>query len=179
MPLSEDRMIKTLLQEQPRLLAFLNAIVRRVDLSDDIFQDISLRAVRARAKLDNEEHFIRWLYRAARNRAIDEMRRSKMPLIDGRVLDHFESDWADQSISEFNEQSEALRFCIESLKPDCRQLIRFRYRDELSGKNIALRLSTTPEAIYMKLSRIRKQLRECITWRMQQGEAKGAGDGIV
>ena len=179
MALSEDTLVKILLQEQPRLLAFLHAIVRRAELADDLFQEVSLRAVRARATLENEEHFIHWLYRAARHRAIDELRRSRLPSIDNRVLDLLESGWANDPVARFGEQSEALRQCLERQKPEARRLIRLRYSDGLSGKAIAEKFKQTPQSVYMRLSRVRQRLRACVESRLGQGQAKEARDGLA
>ena len=175
MALSEETLVKVLLKEQPRLLAFLQAIVRRDGVADDLFQDLSLRAVRSRETLESEEHFVRWLYRSARNRAIDELRKSKLRSLDGRVLDLLECEWSTPGGPESSDRAEALSKCLERLQPNARRLIQLRYDDDLSGEQIANQIERTPSAVYMQLSRVRQTLYKCIQSRLLASSGNGGG----
>ncbi|MEO0476009.1 MAG: RNA polymerase sigma factor, partial [Planctomycetota bacterium] len=137
MPLSEEQLVAVLLREQPRLLAFLNALVRHETLADDLFQDLSLKAVHARPTIETEKHFVYWLYRTARHRAIDELRKAKIPCLDDRVLDLMEADWSEPHSAGTSDRAEALGRCLELLQPAARRLVEMRYDDGLSGADIA------------------------------------------
>jgi RNA polymerase sigma-70 factor (ECF subfamily) len=175
MPITEENLVRVLLKEQPRLLAFLQAIVRRDAVVEDLFQDLSLRAVRNRESIENEEHFVRWLYRSARNRAIDELRKSQVPSLDGRSLDLLEAEWSTPSRFEASDRADALAQCVEQLQPAAKQLIELRYDDGLSGEQIAERVSRKPSAVYMQLSRVRKALHDCIQQRLGHGRGSESG----
>jgi len=174
MPLSEENLVKVLLREQPRLLAFLQALVRRDGVAEDLFQDLSLRAVRSREQIDNEEHFVHWLYRAARNRAIDELRRAKLPTLDTQVIDQLVSSWTDAPAQDGSDRSDALRQCVERLQPNARKLIQWRYDEGLTGEEIAERTLRKTSAIYMQISRVRRFLQQCVEATLR-GPASGGG----
>lgn len=173
MPLSEENLVKVLLREQPRLIAFLQALVRRDGVAEDLFQDLSLRAVRARDTIESDEHFVRWLYHTARNRAIDELRRAKLPSLDSQVIDQLETTWTDPHDEDASERCEALRHCVERLQPAARKLIQLRYDEGLSGDEIARQAQRKTSAIYMQLSRVRKFLHDCVEATLRNGISSG------
>jgi RNA polymerase sigma-70 factor (ECF subfamily) len=59
-----------------------------------------------------------------------------------------------------------LPFCLEKLAPQARRIVELFYRDEHKPQEIAARLSWTPAAVSVALSRARKALRECIEHQM-------------
>src|SRR3954463_14416993 len=83
MPLEMDMIVQTLLKERRRVTAYAAAVVRDVHAADDIFQQVVLAALEARARFRDAEHLMAWSLRAARHRAVDQIRGRRMrPLPD-------------------------------------------------------------------------------------------------
>ncbi|MBY0513593.1 MAG: hypothetical protein K2P78_06740, partial [Gemmataceae bacterium] len=90
MPLETDTVVQVLLQERRRVTAFAAAVVRDVHAADDIFQQVVLTALEGRARFRDADHLLAWSLRAARHRAVDQVRgRRPQPLPDD-VLDLLE-----------------------------------------------------------------------------------------
>ncbi len=59
-------------------------------------------------------------------------------------------------------REKALDGCVEKLTEDHRDILEMRYRDEFSIERISHRSERTEGAIYRLLSRLRKNLYDCI-----------------
>ena len=59
------------------------------------------------------------------------------------------------------------RLCLDKLAPQARRIVDLFYRDEHKPQEIAQRLSWTPAAVSVALSRARKALRECIERQLE------------
>lgn len=70
-----------------------------------------------------------------------------------------------------NERQDALQHCLEKLAAGQRAMIDSYYGDYQSIQQIAASRSSTPNAIYKALRRIRAGLHECISQRL-------AGEGM-
>jgi RNA polymerase sigma-70 factor (ECF subfamily) len=58
------------------LFGFLFRYLGRRDKADDVFQDVFLEVIRARRQYRPHLRFSAWLFRIARNRAVDRLRRN-------------------------------------------------------------------------------------------------------
>ena len=82
MPLSEEQLVKTLLHEQAKLCGLIRLIVRNGAAVEDVFQEVSIKAVTHRDEITDELHLARWLRTVARNEAINWAKReSRSPLV--------------------------------------------------------------------------------------------------
>lgn len=164
MAIGEETMIRVLLQEQIPLLAFIRAIVRDQGMADDVFQEISVEAVRRRTHIESVEHFSAWLRRTARHRALNLLRnrRGGAVLLDPQVLDKIEAEWEDSSYSARQNVLAALQCCLDQLTPFAKRLIGLRYREGMSGRQMAQHTQRSEPSVYMALSRIRRALGDCI-----------------
>jgi RNA polymerase sigma-70 factor, ECF subfamily len=57
------------------LFGFLYRYLGRTDKAEDVFQDVFFEVIRARKRYRADSRFAAWLYRIARNRAVDRLRR--------------------------------------------------------------------------------------------------------
>ncbi len=64
--LSESDLVQRLLEERVRLLAYIWAIVRDSHVAEDVFQEVSLLAVRKRSEIVDQTAFPVWLRKSAR-----------------------------------------------------------------------------------------------------------------
>jgi RNA polymerase sigma-70 factor (ECF subfamily) len=59
-------------------------------------------------------------------------------------------------------REKALTACVSRLSTDHREILEMRYRDEASIERISHRTERTEGAVYRLLSRLRKNLYECV-----------------
>ena len=149
----------------PALFAYVRRLVGDREMTSDIVQEVSLRALTGDGPRDSE-HFLAWSYGIARNVIGSEWRRRRRVRID-QVID-------DQILDEIRDPSAApdriadARASLERAYGDDGEnvaLLVRRYVGKVSGKTLAAELGLTPAALRMRLMRIRSSV------RARQGEA--------
>lgn len=144
------------------LLSFIYRLVRDRDLAEDIGQDVLLDVYKSLSKFDPDlgTPFSAWLYIAARNRCISELRKS------GRAeqvpVDEFEHHFATRTTAEDalidNEQREALTASLAQLPEPFRTTIVFSLRGG-SLDEIASRCGIPKATAKTRIFRAKEQLK--------------------
>ena len=126
-------------------------------LAEDITQDVFIAAGRM---VDESRPITEgWLYRVARNRLIDVVRRDSGLQDRLRIISGDRTDVSDEpSVVEQVEVERAL----ERLRPDHRIVLTLRYIDDLSVADLAEELGRTPKGVEALLTRARRALRETL-----------------
>lgn len=132
-------------------LAF--ARTRSREGAEDVFQEVFLRLVSKRPKLDSEEHEKAWFCRVTINCANsywrNPFRRRTQPLEEMGEL-----------TAPPPEAGSALDACLDRLSPDLRVVIHLYYYEGYSTPEIAGLLKKSESAVRMRLMRARRQLRD-------------------
>jgi len=158
------------------------SIVRDVELSQDVAQDVFLSAWRDLKKLRNAASFLPWLRQMTRNRA-HHVLRSRI-----RSRRWFEHLTGNESQAEATpdtrpdaaghllaaKQREALRSAIAALPDDTREVVILFYREGQSAAQVASLLELTEDAVKKRLSRARASLRGTMLERLGDTVAKTA-----
>jgi RNA polymerase sigma-70 factor, ECF subfamily len=170
---------RTLLSHRVQLLGYLRSIVRDRTLAEDILQDVAVLAIRKAAEIDDVEHLDRWLRQTARYRASYELRkRDHRPrLLGEEVLDLLDRSWEQFDRSASSDMLAAVPGCLEKLSPYARQLVRHRFEDNLTGRQIADRIGRNLNAVYVAMARIYRRLDECIRRAMLRTRGKQSEQG--
>ncbi len=174
MPISEDTIVHVLMSQRARLLAYIWAIVRDGELVEDVFQEVSLLAVREREKLRDEAALEVWLRRTARFKALSALRDRgrRAAVLSNDVLDQLDTQWeSQQQETSLEEFQSALRHCLKELTPSAQQIVALRYMEGLKGTEVAERLGKQRKTVYQALTRIHNTLRACIAKQLQLEEA--------
>ena len=163
--MTTDTIAHILRTRRTELCGYLRSVARDRSLADDIFQDISLKAIQRPQDYQDEQHLLRWLHVAGKNRAIDHFRQTKKQhlLLDHSVLELLAAE-ADE-VHTSSPALSALDLCIQTLTPRSRRIIALRYGDELSGIEVAKHLNQKVDTIYKALARIYTHLRRCVLER--------------
>lgn len=176
MPVNEDLVVRTLLSHRLGLLAYIEALVRDAHIAEDVFQDVSSLALQKRDTIDDAAHLLKWLRKTARFRASYAMRqRFNQPLVfDDALLDEMDTQWIAHVEStsgggDETDRIDALRVCMEALTPNARQLIDLRYREGISGQDLADATGKQLNTVYVALTRIHRTLADCIRKRLAEG----------
>lgn len=140
------------------------AIVRDVQHSEDIAQDVYLQVWGKLDELRNPDSFLPWLREVTRNRSRDFLRRSKVRPGDApnadpdAVLARLASaDRADDAL-ELDERRRALDTAFDQLPAEAREVLTLYYREGESTAQVASLLGLRPATVRQRLSRARKAL---------------------
>jgi RNA polymerase sigma-70 factor (ECF subfamily) len=174
--LSETALVQQLLEERARLLAYVWAIVRDSHIAEDVFQEVSLLAVRKRSEIRDLAAFPTWLRKSARLCALRALRGvGKSPLLfSNEVLDNLDRAWDEQPSASTAEMAAALQHCLGRLAPRARRIVALRYQHKLGGDEVASRLDMKTHSVYVALGRIHRALRDCMLRALRE---KGVSRG--
>lgn len=145
------------------------------DAVDELFQEVSLAAVRNGSSLEDVSRTGPWLYRIAVRQALLYRRslgrrRRNLPPVDADVDQHCVSDQPnplDWLLAD--ERSRLIRQAIDALPSKEAELLVLKYTENWSYLELAEHLGTTESAVESRLHRARQKLRAELTRRQIVG----------
>ncbi len=144
------------------------AILRDVEASQDVAQDVFLSAWRDLRKLREPASFLPWLRQMTRNRAHHVLRsrvreRRVLSDADADILLEVATDHATPAVTLIaREDRLRLAEAIDALPDDAREVVTLFYREGQSVKQVADLLDMREDAVKQRLSRARQRLRESL-----------------
>jgi RNA polymerase sigma factor (sigma-70 family) len=148
----DEQLVELKNRYETPLCKFLSVLVGDEDVAMDCAQDTFVRAYDNLRK--GKPVNAGWLYRVARNRAMDEFRRRKRVHPDPIVLEQLPSDSTPAP-----EQNVAMRQAFACLEPDDRAILYLAAVEGLSGRELAESLGISHNAARMRLCRARERFR--------------------
>jgi RNA polymerase sigma-70 factor (ECF subfamily) len=151
-----------------QVYAYLVAMLRSPHAAEDVAQDIFVKLYGNIGSYRFQSPFHHWLFRLARNQAIDHLRREKVRRVasldaeteDGPALKERLSaqgrDAAGDALSA--ERAEAVRRAVQALPPGFKEVVVLREWEDLSYEEIAERLNLSVGTVKSRLFRARSQL---------------------
>ena len=156
-----------------RVRDYIRMMVKDADTADDLMQEVMIKVVRVidEGRYTDKGRFLPWLMRIARNRVLDYFRAQKQAktineaeagydiLGTTRIMEH---SIEDEIITE--QTAEELRTLIEMLPDEQRDVVKMRYYEGLSFKEIAeqsnVSINTALGRMRYALINLRKFMRE-------------------
>lgn len=142
------------------------AILRDVEASRDVAQDVFLSAWRDLGKLRNPASFLPWLRQMTRNRAHHILRdrvRSRRVISDAEADDLMAAATDPRpgagEILLADEERRLLAEALEALSAESREVVTLYYREGRSVRQVADLLGLREEAVKQRLTRSRSRLR--------------------
>jgi len=138
-----------------RLINYLNRFLGNAEESEELSQEVFLRVYRALDRYNPKYRFSTWLFRVARNAAIDLIRKRRLKLVpmqrvgrDGQAREReFESEERDPYRTLRNlERRHAIGAAIDGLREEYRELIQLIGRETLTQLRHASGALGPPEA---------------------------------
>ena len=138
-------------------------MLRSREEAEDVVHDVFLRVWRQRDRLEPACNLRAYLFAAARNRALDRLRRRRM-----------EEGWSDTAAAsvmgeradadadaalEIEETADAIRRAVEALPLRQRQVITLRWRRQMSYAEIAAELRIAEKTVGIHVGRALRRLR--------------------
>lgn len=130
--------------------------------ADDLTQDIFLRLVTKLSGYKQQARFSTWLYSITHNYCTDQIR-SPRRRDEIRIGDNWDdvTTKVDDDSAELDEQAaQRVQRAMLFLSPEEQQLLRLKYQDDISIKELASRNALTESAVKMRLKRSRDRLRD-------------------
>lgn len=154
---SRDEIEKILKQYGDTIYRMAFVQVKKHDVAEDIYQEVCVKLLKQKARIEPEEHLKAWLLRTAIN----------------CCKDYWKSAWVKRlSWKEIEETSEVtvkaeehdgyLTECVWRLPEKYRSLIHLYYYEDYSQKEIAEMLHMKENTVAIRLLRGREKLREML-----------------
>jgi len=160
----DNKSFETLLsRHKNRVFSFIMSKVKNRDLTEDIFQDTFIKVINSlkKGKYNEEGKFLPWMMRISHNLVIDHFRKeAKMrkvrPTAEFDIFDILDDGSKNQQEMMIEAQVHAdLKVLIEQLPEDQKEVLKMRYFEELSFKQIS---ELTGASINTALGRMRYAL---------------------
>lgn len=161
-------LFEILVREHAEMLSvYLRSIVHDPALVDDLFQETMLTAWRKLDQFDRSRPFGPWLRGIAAKLALTVHRKksSRTLLCDVQTLEAIDQRMEQLSHrpgSTFDQKVDTLRDCLDALPSPYRDPVQLRYTEELSGQEIASKLSIAVQTLKKRLQRARSLLLDCL-----------------
>ena len=165
-----------ILKHRTAIYGFIVAHLADVSSAEDVFQEVCLVLWEQWERYDPARDFGRWARGIARNKILQYLdragRRSAPVLVDPELFEKLveHPSWSKDDTSE----KEALKKCVKRLGKRAREILRLKYGDGLSGKEIAAKLKLRVNSVFVSIMRGKAALMDCIEerlMRVRNGEA--------
>lgn len=150
---------------QSRLLWYCRQILRSREDAEDALQDVMAAAFRAILADQRDIQVRPWLYRIARNRCINQLRRTRTVALDSLDDQHAEVGRTPVESLVSRQQFRELIDDVQALPDTQRTALLLREIDGLAYQRIATAMDTTVPAVKSLLVRARSGLRNSATAR--------------
>lgn len=169
----QERFLRLWGAVQPAVAGYIASVVRDSAAAKDVLQETSLVLFRKFAEYDQQRPFLAWALGVAKFQVLGHRRDAARDLLrfDAGLLDQFTDQWAASAPASYDAAA-MLETCLGRLTGRARQIVQWRYFEDLTAEEIARRSANSGAAIRVLLQRIRTQLRACIEKQMllERGE---------
>jgi RNA polymerase sigma-70 factor (ECF subfamily) len=170
-PDADRLLMEQFISNQDMLYGYIVSILPNWADADEVFQETSLILWEKRASYDPERSFIAWAYGIARNVALNFVRRNRTtgatlsPELFGKI-EEIRLRMGDA----LQRQAEVLQQCLGRLSETQRVFVMNCYSADVPLAQVAGRLGVSENAVYLRLSRLRKTLLDCIRRTLRKEE---------
>jgi len=164
---SEEDFIRLFSVHQRALFLYILPLVGNTVDADEVLQETNVIMWAKREQFQPGTNFLAW-GRAIARLEVFRFRRtrgSKLQFLEEDILEAV-AERSEAVSDQLEARREALRLCLDRLRPKDRELIRMRYAAGTSGDDVARQLGRPANSVYQSLSRIRRTLAECIERRL-------------
>lgn len=145
--------------------------VKNVEQAKESAQETFLRIFTARKRFDTQRRFKPWMLCIARNLCLNELKRKKTVGMDqleqyassaredsGVLLEEAADSPAETLMA--GERRQLLMNALDALPDDAREIVKLRFFERLSARDIAEIVDSTEGAVRTRLHRVLRQLRD-------------------
>lgn len=169
-----DRMLmEQFVSNQDMLYGYIVSILPNWADADEVFQETSLILWEKRESYDPTRSFVAWSYGIARNVALNFIRKNRTPraTLTPELFSKIEEVRLRVGDA-LQRQADALQHCLGLLSEKQRAFVMHCYSAEIPMSQLAGRLGISENAIYLRLSRLRRILSDCVRRAMRREESQ-------
>lgn len=161
-------------RHQNELYAYIFAIVRNWEDTDDLFQAVCVILWRKFGTFRHETSFISWARQTAQFEVRKFLRdRKTSTSVSDELLDSLAETPLSVQPGDQDPAMVALERCREKLDVADAELLELRYVEDLGSHEIADRLERPQTSVCRSLNRIRNQLLKCVRMELNRHEHLG------
>ena len=152
---------KVIKKYDKNLYSYIYSLVKEQYLAEDLLQETLIKIYKNIDKYDTEKSFSAWIITIARNTVYDHFKKNKihtLHILDDKDYDVKERNNNPSEILEEKEKTEVIDKVLNKLPEKYRDIIIYKYFDELKYEEIAEVLNIDAAKVKWKLYEARKLL---------------------
>ncbi len=153
----KEKAIETFQEHFEHLVLYVNSFVDSIQTAEDIVQDLFLKLWEKDRFIDCKPAF---LYICAKNAALNYLRTRKLESFLAESIDLFDMEDDNEAERDYMDKLERIYEAVESLPPQCREVLKKIYFEEKSYAQVAeemhLSLNTIKTHIYLAIKTLRQ-----------------------
>ena len=158
-----ERLIQYILENQDRFYRVAYSYTRHQEDALDVVQSAVCKALEAHESIKNEDAIKTWFYRILINECLTVIKKRKRFLLTDDVLEREEVYY-----EKGYEQDGGMEKELDSLELDVQGIIKLRFFEEMSLKEISritgLNLNTVKTKLYRGIKQLKENMREAELW---------------
>ncbi len=167
-----EAFLRLLAEHERRLAVYVTGLIGCPQDAQDILQEGKIVMWRQFPQFELGTNFAAWARKILFYQILAFRRRCKRDrseYLSDRLLETL-SEESESAMKEqrWQKREKALQNCVRKLSGEHREILELRYRDESSIEGISRRTERTEGAIYRLLSRLRKNLYQCVEKELSQ-----------
>lgn len=143
------------------LLSYVDSFLDDLYASEDIVEDVFLKLMIKKPKIDKETSFKNWIYAIAKNKTIDYIRKNKRMVISDLTSEEMVLVLEKSGdISHQNYDFGGIQEIVDKLNVRYQLVLKLKYIDEFDNKEIAKIMGKSPHGIETLLYRAKKEVKK-------------------
>lgn len=178
--MTKEELVLEGLKWQNALIGFAHGIIRDWNLAEDAVQKAYMTAYQKAEEFDDRIPVYPWLRGIVRLKCFEMIREEnkfknmKMDEELCQLIDEKMSErWDENYVENHRTNEQALRHCLQKLKPKSLDMLMQYYRDQVPAEELADKLGRTMNAFYVSLSRTRQTVRKCCEQFLKEKSHEG------
>ena len=160
-----ERLIQYILENQDRFYRVAYSYTRHQEDALDVVQNAVCKALEAHESIKNEDAIKTWFYRILINECLTVIKKRKRFLLTDDVLEREEVYY-----EKGYEQDGGMEKELDSLELDVQGIIKLRFFEEMSLKEISritgLNLNTVKTKLYRGIKQLKENMQEADLWEV-------------
>jgi RNA polymerase sigma-70 factor (ECF subfamily) len=154
------------------LVRFVEALLRQRDEAEEVAQEVMLELWQHRTQIDPERPVQAWLFRAARNRALNVIRHRKVRDASASTIGAMSTaPTPSDALVNAHEMQAAMHEVLAELPPRCREVFTLSRAQGLRNAQIAEQLGVSVKAVEGHMARALRSFRERLAPWLPPGSA--------
>lgn len=175
--MSRDEVVKGAFQHREALLSYAFALLRDWVRAEDVVQDAFIVVMNKWAEFKAGTSLFLWVRQIVHFKTLEAARVKKMSPVEEELLNRVAASMQrglDEEIANAQRlKRQALQRCMSHLDSKSAGLLSGFYTESLSCENLAQLQRRSVNAVRLSLSRLRKQLQDCVARQLPAMEARG------